>query len=172
MYQNQKQMKIELKKISFSERMSQETNCFVADLYIDGKKVGQCNNDGHGGCTNYHGSTIADLDIIKKAEAYCKSLPKVKYGDMEWEQSLEGVIDDLLTEFLVAKEAKKREKMYLKAFCFGVPKSSSYRTVYWKGRTLAQIDKVNLQRAYDKVKSELKTGEVIFNTNLKELGLV
>jgi hypothetical protein len=43
-------MKIELRKISFNERMSEETNCYAADLYVDGKKVGEVGNDGHGGC--------------------------------------------------------------------------------------------------------------------------
>ena len=165
-------MKIELKKISFSERMSEETNCFVADLYINGKKVGYCKNDGHGGCTDYHCDSKEANAVIKEAEAYCKALLKVKYTDIEWEQSLEGVIDDLLTEYLVAKERKKRVKMYEKGICFGIPNGSSYRTVYWKGRTLAQIDKIHLQSAYDKVKSELKEGEVILNTNIKELGLI
>ncbi len=33
--------------------MSEETNCFVADLYINGKKIGYVKNDGRGGCTDY-----------------------------------------------------------------------------------------------------------------------
>ena len=69
-------MKIELKKISFNERMSQETNCFIADLYINGIKVGECSNEGHGGCTNYGSSTKEGKELIAKAEAYFKSLPK------------------------------------------------------------------------------------------------
>jgi hypothetical protein len=116
-------MKIELKKISFSERMSEETNCFVADLYINGKNVGSCKNDGHGGCTDYYGSTLEDQKIIREAEAYCKTLPKVKFTDMEWEQSLEGVIDDLLTAHLkanaVKKFNKKMQKKYASAICYG-----------------------------------------------------
>lgn len=172
-------MKIELKRISFSERQSEETNCFAADLYINGKKIGYAKNSGCGGPTDYHADinctsefTRANIELLAEAEAYCKSLPKVKYGDMEWEQSLEGVIDELLSAYLLERERKKIEKNYLKALCFGVPNSGSYRTISWKGKTLAQIDKINLQRTYDKVKSELKAGEVILNTNLKELGLI
>lgn len=168
-------MKIELKKISFNERMSDETNCFIADLYINGKKVGSCDNDGRGGCTNYGGSTKEDNVLIVKAEAYCKSLPKVKssfgIGSLEYDQNLESVIDELLEAHLKAKDEAKRIKMYDKAICFGVPNGSSYRSVYWKGRTLAQIDKINLQRAFDDVKKNLKAGEVILNTNLKALGV-
>jgi hypothetical protein len=166
-------MKIELKKISFSERMSDETNCFIADLYINGKKVGECNNDGRGGCTNYGGNTKEDNVLIAEAEKYCKTLPMVKSEALKFEyaQSLESVIDELVTEFLIAKEAKKKLKMYEKAFCFGVPNGYSYRTVSWKGKTLAQIDKINLQRAYNDVKAKLGKDEVILNTNLQSLGI-
>ena len=164
-------MKIELKKISFNERMSDETNCFIADLYIDGKKVGYAQNEGRGGPTDYRGDTKADNVLIAKAEKYCKTLPKVKYHDMEWEQSLEGVIDDLLTEYLVAKEAKKKLKMYEKAICYGIPNAPSYRTVYWKGRVLKGVPLPYLQKAYDDVKAKLGKNEVILNTNLVALGI-
>jgi hypothetical protein len=166
-------MKIELKKISFSERMSDETNCFIADLYINGKKVGSCNNEGRGGPTDYHGDSKESNVLIKEAEAYCKTLPNVRSEalDFEYPQSLESVIDELLEAHLKAKDEAKRIKMYDKAICFGVPNGNSYRQVYWKGRTLAQIDKINLQRAYNDVKKGLKGGEVILNTNLEALGV-
>jgi hypothetical protein len=166
-------MKIELKKISFNERMSEETSCFVADLYINGKKVGYAENRGTGGPTDYHGNTPEDRKLIAEAEKYCKSLPKVVVKEMnfEYDQTLEHVIDDCLEEYLKEKEQKKKEKLYLRAICYGVPNSPSFRYVSWSKRTLAQIDKINLQRAYDKVKSELKAGEVIFNNNLKQLGV-
>jgi len=167
-------MKIELKKISFNERMSEETNCFVADLYINGKKVGYAENRGTGGPTDYRGDTKEANDVIREAEAHFKSLPKVwiKEYNFEHQPTLESAIDDCFEAYLKEREAKKKTKMYEKAFCYGIPDGHSYRTISWKGRTLAQIDKISLQRAYDKVKADLKTGEVIFNTNIKELGLV
>jgi hypothetical protein len=166
-------MKIEVKKISFSERNSDETNCFAGDLYINGKKVGVCTNSGQGGPTDYHGFTKEDNVLIAEAEKYCKTLPNVRSEELNFEypQSLENVIDEIVCNFLEAKEKQKKVKMYEKAICFGVPNSASYRYVSWSKRTLAQIDKINLQRAYDKVKSELKAGEVIFNTNLVALGV-
>ena len=161
-------MKIELKKISFNERMSEETSCFVADLYINGKKVGECDNDGRGGCTDYGGNTKADNEIIEKAEAFCKTLPHNEFG----EQSLEDVINDLLEAHLKAKEEAKRMKQYAKGICFGVLNGRSYQTVSWTGKTLAQIDKINLQRAYNDVKAKyIKGNVVILNTNLAQLGI-
>jgi len=67
-------MKIELRKISFNERMSEETNCFVADLYINDKKVGYVKNDGCGSQTDYRGNSHANNETIRKAEAYLQNL--------------------------------------------------------------------------------------------------
>ena len=47
-------MQIELKNIKFFEAMSEETNAFVADVYVNKVKVAYAKNDGHGGCTFYH----------------------------------------------------------------------------------------------------------------------
>jgi hypothetical protein len=163
-------MKIELKKISFSERMSEETNCFVADLYINGKRVGECKNDGRGGCTNYYGTEKYHSDIIKEAEAYCKTLPKVKYGDMEWEQSLEGVIDQLLEDYLKAKEEKKKANLMKKAILVGDPNGNGYAYYRYKVE-LRTLPKAVLQKHLDGYRAKLKKGEVILNTNLAELGV-
>jgi len=176
-------MKIELKKISFNERMSEETNCFVADLYINGKKAGYCKNDGRGGCTEYHGNTKADNVLIREAEAYCKSLSKIRsktlyFGSLEYDQSLESVIDDLLDAHLKAKDLerieKKMHKAYLSAICYGkkVANGYEYATTFWKGRTLSQIPLQYLQKAYDDVKAKkLQSGDVILNDNLEALGI-
>ena len=96
-------MKIELKKIIFNEQMSEETNCFFAELYINGKKVGYVKNTGQGGQTHYNGYTKEDNETIREAEVYCKTLPKVKYGNSEWENSLEYVIDHLFEDWIMAK---------------------------------------------------------------------
>jgi hypothetical protein len=166
--------KVELKKISFSERMSDETNCFVADLYIDGKKVGSCENDGRGGCTNYGGNTKADNVLIAEAEKYCKTLPHNEFG----EQSLEDVINDLLEAHLKAKDLakieKKMQKKYSVAICYGKKIANGYdfATTFWKGRTLAQIPLPYLQKAYDEVKAnKMEKGDVILNDNLELLGV-
>jgi uncharacterized protein YcbK (DUF882 family) len=39
-------IKIELKKISVNQRLSEETNCYSADLYVDGVKWGEVCNRG------------------------------------------------------------------------------------------------------------------------------
>ena len=47
-------MKIELKRFSYNARLSEETNAFAADIWVDGKNVGFAKNDGHGGNTMVH----------------------------------------------------------------------------------------------------------------------
>jgi len=47
-------MKIELKNIKEVKALSEETPCFTATVYIDGKKAGEVSNHGTGGCNNYH----------------------------------------------------------------------------------------------------------------------
>jgi len=169
-------MKIELKRVSFNERMSEETNCFVADLYINGKKVGECSNDGRGGCTDYRGDRPEHYQVIRDAENYFKSLPKVKSEEynFEYQPTLESAIDDQFEEYLKVKAFKKLEKKFETAICFGVPDGNSYRFVSWKSKKpLSVIPKAIIQNEVNRIKAnECKNGVVILNTNLQSLGIV
>lgn len=60
-------MKIELRRFESSERFSEETLAFAADVYIDGTKTFAAHNDGHGGCT-----TVAPL-IGKREDDFAVS---------------------------------------------------------------------------------------------------
>lgn len=44
--------KLELKNLKFHEDMSEETPCFSADLYENGKLIAYVKNAGHGGCND------------------------------------------------------------------------------------------------------------------------
>lgn len=88
-------MLIELKKFKSYPRLSEETTAFNAELWIDGKKAADVENDGKGGC-NREGFT--DRDLQKKFHDHCKSLPpdKSEYGDLAMDS-------DLFISLLVAK---------------------------------------------------------------------
>jgi hypothetical protein len=164
-------MKIELKKISFDERLSEETNCFSADLYINGKKVGYCKNNGQGGCTDYYGNTKENNELIRQAEAYCKTLPKIKYHSLELEQSLEMTIDVLIETHLKDKAKKKMEKLFNTAIVFGIPNGNSYQYMNFK-RPLSDISLSALQiKVNEIVLTYCKKGIVILNNNLETLGI-
>lgn len=59
-------MKIELRKISVNHRVSEETLCFAADIWIDGKRVGYARNHGQGGETDVHVQGV-DLEAAREA---------------------------------------------------------------------------------------------------------
>lgn len=63
-------MKIELRNFKMVTRMSEETTCFTASVYIDGKREGEASNDGRGGCHRYHPRSLEDM-----LNAHAKTLP-------------------------------------------------------------------------------------------------
>jgi hypothetical protein len=74
--------KLELRKINFQERMSEETNCFVAEIHKAGKWYATAHNDGHGGntCVDGHKEQLSpeEYALLERwaddtLEAYLKS---------------------------------------------------------------------------------------------------
>lgn len=67
-------MKLELKNIKVFSSHSQETECFSATLYVDGKRFATIDNDGWGGPNRVDpvkGMTMAQMyDHIKEINAY------------------------------------------------------------------------------------------------------
>jgi len=106
-------MKIELKNFKFYDRLSEETMCFVGNIWVNGIKCGYAENSGKGGCTSYHHEgTQQSRELIKQAEDYCLNLPPKIYKsnfngkDLEIKMNLENYIDDLAIEN--GKEERKR----------------------------------------------------------------
>ena len=168
-----KKPNVTLKKISYYERMSEETNCFAADLYINGKKVAEVKNDGQGGCTDYRSLTNEDDEIIKQAEEYFKSLPEKKIDGYNFmlQPTLELEIDEQFEAYLKAKEEKKKLKLMETAILIGKPNSMTYSYMKQKVK-LSQFPVDALQSFIDKIKKTHCTdGKVILNTNLEQLGI-
>ena len=171
-------MEIKLKNIKFSEHLSEETNAFTADIFVNGKKVGYAKNDGHGGCTWYHPYSVEDRAIINEAEKYCLGLPPIKYSTLEIPMNLENKIDQLFEEWLKAKDEaklqKKLQKDMLKALC--IKTDGGYQAIKFKNENrngflnIAQVlaieeKKYILKEIIDKAKSE---GRIILNTNIPQ----
>jgi len=97
--------KIELKNLKYSEFASQETYCFEASVYIDGKKAGTVSNQGHGGCHSYHPNNLYPL---LKAEA--DKLPphewRLNEEVLTIQPDADTIISELVTEALQAKDLK------------------------------------------------------------------
>lgn len=165
-------MQIELKNIKFSEALSEETNAFVADVYVNGKKVAYAKNDGHGGCTFYH-AYEGKRELLGQAEKFCEALQPLKYGSMELPMSLEMKIDMLLEDWLRIKDLRKQAKNdMLTGLC--VTSDNGYTQLTWTsgGRnvTIAELVRVPngrelLKNAIAKAKAE---GKEVLNTNIPQ----
>ena len=104
-------MKIELRKVSYSPALSEETSNFHADVWIDGKKAGYAQNHGTGGNTN-----VLPNSLRERLDEYGKTLPQVDIGtstggephlivqDAEW------IVDNLLTNWIVRRDLKRSLK--------------------------------------------------------------
>lgn len=167
-------MQIKLKNIKFYESLSEETNAFTADLYINGKNVGYVRNSGQGGSTFYQPNSVEDRVIIDEAEKYCLGLPPIKYASFNIEMNLENKIDQLFEEWLKAKdEAKLRKKLaksMLSNLC--VKTDDGFTELSWyRGKrkvTIAELlivanGRELLRNAIAKAKGE---GKEVLNTNI------
>ena len=92
-------MKIEIKNVKINSSFSEETICFKADVYVNGKKTAYAENDGHGGSTFYHAYAPELRSLLEQAETYAKTLPSKTetFGDgdsITIESDLEQIIDN------------------------------------------------------------------------------
>ena len=132
-------MKIDLKKISHNERLSEETNAYSADLWIDGKKIGTVSNAGHGGPDMFHG----DQTAYAAADAWCReNLPRWSMGDESHETDLEMHCADLLENHLVSKDLRAALR---RSVVFQIPGETILRELRWKG--VRQITDQHLAQA-------------------------
>jgi hypothetical protein len=98
-------MKIELRNITYSAALSQETSAFTADIWIDGKLAFHARNQGHGGCDFYH-----QVGQWTEAEvnAWLKANRPVREGhDLTLEPDLETEVGDLLAHELEYRRLKR-----------------------------------------------------------------
>jgi len=181
-------MKITLKNIRYNERLSEETHCFSADLYIEGVKAGEASNYGHGGPTDYQARDKAGKKLIEQAEEYCKGLPPNKFTVEGKEYSLpvtlESLIDSLVDDYLHQKNLQKFrnkvDKDSEQGIVFGIP-DASYQLLGLKFPVDLMLVNPTAHHALvrilaERIVPELTEGKIILNTNipekvLKEAGL-
>lgn len=170
-------MNIEIKNIKINKAFSEETICFIADVFVNGVKTAYAKNDGHGGCTFYNRYEGKEA-LLDKAEQYAKTLPSSKFFDLvipcDLGSLIDKAVDDKFNEGEKAKFKKKLDKDMDKNICFGVPNGNSYRMIGYKqplkATVLSTQGRESVTKLIARVKGELKEGEEILNTNLKELG--
>ena len=119
-------MKIELRNVKYAAFASQETACFEAAVYIDGKREGSARNDGHGGMT-----FVEPRALCERLDAYGATLPPMEdYPDMK--HTHDSVVDDLLSEYLTQRDLTRLLKGSVAIYRDGrIYKTKHHPTLQW-----------------------------------------
>ena len=167
-------MKLELKNVKINEAFSEETLMFMADLFVDGKKVAYANNDGRGGCTFYN-AYENQREALREAEAFALTLPSTitTFGgkDYEFKSNLETWIDSTIEKIhntkAEAKAEKKMQKLMETQVVWGIPNGNTYKHLGFKGGIkLEVLSQGSIKSLVDAVKSRMLPNEEIFNKNI------
>jgi hypothetical protein len=92
-------MNVELKNVRIHPDMSEETECFSATIYLDGRKVGTVKNHGHGGCHEYYWT---DYEAGRRLDEWAKAQPT----EFEFEK-LDQIFDSLLSKNEILSQLKR-----------------------------------------------------------------
>lgn len=121
-------MKIELKNIKHMESLSEETHCFSATLHVDGHKIGEISNHGHGGPDAFHG----DQATYDKADAWvAANMDPLEIADTDpLPMDLEIYCGQLLEDHLIRVDLRKtlRNRVLIKH-----PDRDGIYAMRWKG---------------------------------------
>ena len=173
-------MQIELKNFRFYDRLSEETYCFTANIWVNCTKCGNAENRGYGGETDYHHEgTEQSKELIKQAEEYCLKLPPILWQssvsgkDLSLDMNLTRYIDELVSALVKKKDdesiAKKLNKEIQKAILIGT--DSQYQVISFKKplrevwETQPDYFKKVLIEKLDKYKEK---GYRLLNTNIPQ----
>ena len=135
--------KLTLKKLKIHEDMSEETTCFSAELYEDGKLKVYLSNSGRGGCNDFR--PAKDLKY--------QDIAHLENSDVEIE------VDEIMCDMDVAKRNQSKALV--------LKKGSEYSKIGLKV-SIAQMKKNPAQylQLQAMVKKEKAEGYKILNTNL------
>jgi len=136
---------MELKNLSHNATFSQETHCFRASVYINGKRMFTASNGGVGGPNDYlpldfsKPEAFSEAMAIAREEAKQYTLKKIELGeDLQWaidafgdgksDELIDWLIADLINEQLTLKEMRKALKKKVMVYW---PKSNE---IFYLGR--------------------------------------
>ncbi len=106
--------RVTLKNVKHAKFASEETECFEATVYFDGKRVGTCGNDGHGGCNRWSFDRRSDTGgkLYEELAAYAASLPPEPYDLGEGrtgsiQPDADSLVDTALADWLTERDLKR-----------------------------------------------------------------
>jgi len=99
-------MQIELRRVSYSAALSEETASFSAEVWIDGELAFHARNQGTGGADFYHQVgrwTVAEVDVWLKANR----LPRYLEENLACAHDLEIEVSELLLRTVEGRRLKR-----------------------------------------------------------------
>jgi hypothetical protein len=118
---------VALDNFEWYERMSEETNAFCADLILDGIKVGECSNEGRGGCANYH--AYGNWELAREIEKEVCEVENYCFPSMRL--NLYDVIDNLASLIITFKCNRVTSVAKAKAVILEIQRmANNYRNHY------------------------------------------
>jgi hypothetical protein len=120
-------IQIELRNIRVNKALSNETPCYSADLYVDGKLAARVGNRGHGGCDEFMDVNAPpnSADNYKAIEARVKAdyppLDMSAYGMDPLPASLETVCQGLVEDHLARQAMALAMRRKVAFFKDGLP---------------------------------------------------
>jgi hypothetical protein len=136
--------------VHYSPSLSQETNAFTADVWINGKPGFHVRNDGGGGCDfQSHEQMNAQLAAVN---FYAKSLPSRKYGPADHQvilkEDAESLVGELLEDWILRRAVKRNLSKKMQVTMKNKPGIFSFRAPFHPSMVAGmraihpQIDKI------------------------------
>ena len=128
-------MILSVKNIDHNERLSEETMCYAADIFVDGEKVGTAQNRGHGASTTIHPAEPFDKNrpVIKELRRRVDAMPPEQTEWGELDRRLDNIVDALVSDAIDYKRfsAHFKKKTYFFAekslYAIDAPPSGAVR---------------------------------------------
>ena len=152
--------KVEIKNLKVAEHLSEETLAFTASIWINGKKVGDAKNAGHGGMTDVDLWDRKGEQVRRNNELHDELAEYVK--QFTWE-SFDGKQVPYGVDFYIDELVEKEdERQRLKRFCRGKTAFRIPGDTYKEGQYQIIKGKFTKERA-DRLRR--KYGEDVFILN-------
>ena len=152
--------KVEIKNLKVAEHLSEETLAFTASIWINGKKVGDAKNAGHGGMTDvdlyyWEGDQARrNNELHDELREYVKQFTWESFDKEQVTHRVDTYIDELVSE--------EDERQNLKRFCRGKTAFRIPGDTYKEGQYQIIKGKFTKERA-DRLRR--KYGEDVFILN-------
>lgn len=102
-------LEVRLRGLRYEAALSEETPCFSASLYLNGKRRGTVSNHGQGGPHSFS-ERAAELELNE----WAKSQPPLKVGDRELAMDGELYLSCLVDDVLTARDRKHMVRRLIK----------------------------------------------------------